>query len=75
MFFNFCLVTVKDHKIVDILLLNHKNNKGKIGEVINEKVLMAQSLQVDTVSGTTNSSKVILKAIEYDRVRNIYDTI
>ena len=57
-------VTVKDHKITDITLLNHKNERGKPAEVIIENVIKAQSLQVDTISGATNSSKVILKAIE-----------
>ncbi|APM38920.1 FMN-binding protein [Clostridium kluyveri] len=57
-------VTVKNNKIVDITLLSHKNERGKPAEVIPEKVVKAQSLQVDTISGATNSSKVILKAIE-----------
>jgi uncharacterized protein with FMN-binding domain len=57
-------VTVKNNKIVDIKLLYHKNERGKRAEVIPERVVQAQSLQIDTVSGATNSSKVILKAIE-----------
>lgn len=57
-------VTVKNNEIVDITLLSHKNERGKPAEVIPEKVVKAQSLQVDTISGATNSSKVILKAIE-----------
>ncbi|WP_026881505.1 FMN-binding protein [Clostridium akagii] len=57
-------VTVKDNKITNIVLLNHKNERGKPAEVIPEKVVEAQSLQVDTISGATNSSKVILKSIE-----------
>ena len=57
-------VTVKDHKITDISLLKHKNERGKPAEVIPGKVVEAQSLKVDTISGATNSSKVILKAIE-----------
>ena len=44
-------VTVKDHKIANIVLLSHKNGRGKPAEVIPEKVLKAQSLQVDTISG------------------------
>jgi uncharacterized protein with FMN-binding domain len=40
------------------------NGKGKPAEVIPQKVMDAQSLQVDTISGVTSSSKVILKAIE-----------
>jgi len=57
-------VTVKNNKIVDIILLNHKNERGKRAEVIKDEVVSTQSLQVDTISGATNSSKVILKAIE-----------
>ncbi|AGF56698.1 MULTISPECIES: FMN-binding protein [Clostridium] len=57
-------VVVKDKKITNITLLNHKNERGKPAEVILQNVVKAQSLQVDTVSGATNSSKVILKAIE-----------
>lgn len=58
------IVTVKNHKIENINLAEHKNGRGKAAEVITDKVLDSQSLQVDTVSGATNSSKVILKAIE-----------
>ena len=57
-------VTIKDHKITDIILLNHKTERGKSAEVIPGNVIKAQSLQVDTISGATNSSKVILKSIE-----------
>lgn len=58
------IVTVKNHKIENINLAEHNNGRGKIAEVITDKVVDSQSLQVDTVSGATNSSKVILKAIE-----------
>lgn len=57
-------VKVKNHEIQDIELIKHKNERGKRAEAILEKVVQAQSLQVDTVSGASNSSKVILKAIE-----------
>lgn len=57
-------VTVKNKKITNIVLLKHKNERGKRAEVIVERVKKAQTLSVDTVSGATNSSKVILKAIE-----------
>ncbi|MBU3175367.1 FMN-binding protein [Clostridium estertheticum] len=57
-------VTVKDHKIKDIILLSHKTERGKSAEVIPGNVVKAQSLQVDTITGATNSSKVILKSIE-----------
>lgn len=57
-------VTVSNNKIKNIVIISHKNERGKPAEVITKKVVKAQSLDVDTVSGATNSSKVILKAIE-----------
>lgn len=57
-------VTVNQGRLEAIELLEHKNGKGAAAEVIPAQVLEAQSLGVDTVSGATSSSKVILKAIE-----------
>ena len=57
-------VTVKDHKIEDIKLLSHKHDRGKPAEVIPADVVKAQSVKVDTITGATNSSKVIEKSIE-----------
>lgn len=57
-------VTIKNHFIVDIELLKHDNGQGQGAEIIPEKVIEAQSLKVDSVSGATYSSKVILKAIQ-----------
>ncbi|MBU3154590.1 FMN-binding protein [Clostridium estertheticum] len=57
-------VTVKNHKITSIVLLEHKTERGKPAEVIPARVVKTQSLQVDTITGATNSSKVILKSIE-----------
>lgn len=57
-------VTVQDHRITAIELVKHSNGQGAAAEVIPDRVVETQSLQVDTVSGATYSSKVILKAIE-----------
>ncbi len=57
-------VTVKNGKIINIELLEHKNERGKSAESILSKVISSQSLNVDAVSGATNSSKIILKSIE-----------
>ena len=57
-------VEIKNKKINNINILEHKNERGTPAEVIPKKVVDAQSLKVDVVSGATNSSKVILKAIE-----------
>jgi Uncharacterized protein conserved in bacteria len=57
-------VTVKDHKITKIDLVKHKYERGKPAEVLVDKVVEDQKVKVDTVSGATVSSKVILKSIE-----------
>ncbi len=57
-------VTVKNHEIIEIKLTDHSNGQGQPAEVLPEKVVEAQSLEVDVVSGATYSSRVILKAIE-----------
>jgi len=57
-------VAVKNHTITNINLVEHKNGKGYAAEVLPGKVVEAQSLEVDTVSGATYSSKAILKAIK-----------
>ena len=57
-------VVVQDHKIIGIDLKKHTNGKGQAAEVLPQKVLEAQSLKVDMVSGATHSSKTILLAIQ-----------
>jgi len=57
-------VTVKDHEITAIDLIKHDNGKGKAAEAIIDEVVKTDSLKVDAVTGATNSSKVILLAIE-----------
>ncbi|KPU43535.1 FMN-binding domain protein [Oxobacter pfennigii] len=57
-------VVVKDGEITTIKLLEHKNGRGAAAEkIINEMVRM-QTIDVDAVSGATNSSKVIKKAVD-----------
>jgi uncharacterized protein with FMN-binding domain len=57
-------VTVKNHKITNIELVKHQHGQGEEAEEMANRVLEAQSLMVDAVTGATSSSKVILKAIE-----------
>ena len=57
-------VTIQDHHITNIDLLEHNNGQGAGAEVVPSIVVEKQSLQIDTISGATYSSKVILKAIE-----------
>ncbi|WP_081949453.1 FMN-binding protein [Paenibacillus durus] len=52
-------------KVTQIALL--KNTEGRPSEFTNElydKVIQSQSLQVDTISGATITSKAYLKAVE-----------
>lgn len=58
------IVSVENNKITNIELLEHKNERGAKAESILNEVQKKNSLKVDTVTGATNSSKVILKAIE-----------
>lgn len=57
-------VDVYDHTIKDVYIVYHKNKRGKNAESIVEEIKSAQSLEVDSITGATNSSKVILKAIQ-----------
>lgn len=57
-------VTVKNHTLESIELLEHDNGKGVPAEVILEQMVQNQTTDVDTVSGATCSSKVIRKAVE-----------
>ena len=57
-------VSVKNGRMTDIELLEHKYERGGLAASIIDEVLKEQSLEVDAVSGATNSSKTILKAVE-----------
>lgn len=57
-------VTVSDGRITTVDLLEHRNERGAAAESIIDAVTEQQKINVDTVSGATNSSKVIKKAIE-----------
>lgn len=57
-------VTVKDKAITDIDILEHKNGRGSPAEVVVDRIIDEQKIDVDAVSGATNSSTVIKKAIE-----------
>lgn len=57
-------VKVTNHTITEIIIIEHNHGQGADAENIIEDVVSSQSLVVDTISGATYSSKVILKAIE-----------
>lgn len=57
-------VTIEGNRIKNVKIESHKNEQGQNAEAITDRVVSEQSIEVDTISGATNSSKVILKAIE-----------
>ena len=50
--------------IVSASLLEHRNERGKQAENIINNIISEQKIDVDAISGVTNSSNVIKKAIE-----------
>ena len=59
------VVKVLGNHIADInVVQNRDSSYAKMAEDVMKKVLQAQSLQVDAVSGATTTSKALLKAVE-----------
>ncbi len=57
-------VTVENAKIVSINILEHRHERGKAAETVTDKIIDEQKIDVEAVSGATNSSTVIKKAVE-----------
>lgn len=57
-------VTVTDGAITDIRLLEHRHQRGAEAEKIVQDIITSQHTDTDAVSGATNSSLVIEKAVE-----------
>jgi uncharacterized protein with FMN-binding domain len=63
---NECDVTVTYGKVTDILLVGSKDPGGENTdyEMLYDRVVQAQSLHVDTISGATLTSKAYLQCVE-----------
>ena len=58
-------VVIKDKKIANIEILKHYALKGKKAEpIIPRRIIENQSTYVDAVTGATNSSRVIMNAVQ-----------
>ncbi|WP_438787194.1 FMN-binding protein [Enterococcus sp. DIV0756] len=57
-------VQVENGKIIDIEINDHMTGLGKKGEKIIDQIMKKQSLKVDAISGATQSSVTITKAVE-----------
>jgi uncharacterized protein with FMN-binding domain len=63
---NECDVTVTNGKVTDIQLVGSQDpgTENTDHEMLYDRVIQAQSLQVDTISGATLTSKAYLQAVE-----------
>lgn len=57
-------VTVQSGVIKNIAILEHKHERGKTAETVIDRITAEQKIEVDAVSGATNSSTVLKKAVE-----------
>ena len=57
-------VTVQNGVITNIDILEHKNGRGSRAEVVVDRIVEEQKIEVDAVSGATLTSDTVLKAME-----------
>ena len=58
-------VTIKDNRIAHIQIVEHWELRGKNAELtVVRNIIEQQSTGVDAVSGATNSSRVIMNAVQ-----------
>ena len=57
-------VTIDSGEITNIRILEHKNERGQAAEAVVDRIVSEQRIDVDAVSGATNSSTVLKKAVE-----------
>ncbi|MCF7932498.1 MAG: FMN-binding protein [Acholeplasmataceae bacterium] len=57
-------VTIEEHRITNITIVEHVHGQGEQGEIIISQVIFNQSIEIDLIAGATYSSKAILLAID-----------
>lgn len=57
-------VEVSNGTLLNISILEHEHLLGKKAEKITGSIIAQQSLEVDTITSATHSSKTLLKAVE-----------
>lgn len=57
-------VTVKDHKITKIEIIEQNSGPGYEAREVIDRIILAQSPNVDAVTGATGSSKSIMIAVQ-----------
>lgn len=63
-------VIVQDGVITNIEIREHKNERGQAAEAVIDKIVTEQKIEVDAISGATNSSTVLKKAVENALLKN-----
>jgi uncharacterized protein with FMN-binding domain len=58
-------VTVSNHAIKSIVILDHRNGQGQKAEGITDDMIARNTYDVDTVSGATLSSRAIKSAVSH----------
>jgi uncharacterized protein with FMN-binding domain len=56
-------IEIQNHKIKNVILLEHENDRGEKANALPEIIVKEQRIDVDIITGATNSSKVIQQAI------------
>ena len=64
-------VKVQDGKLTQIDLLEHRNGRGAPAEPITGTMIREQKIDVDAISGATNSSIVIKKAVDNALIQGV----
>ena len=64
-------VEIINGEIVFVDLLEHRNERGKAAEKVLNDIIAENKVDVDAVTGATNSSNVIKKAVE-NAIRSSY---
>lgn len=57
-------VAVQNGKITNIDILEHRHERGEAAEAVTDKMVDEQRIDVEAISGATNSSVVIKEAVE-----------
>ena len=57
-------VQVQDGKFTEINILEHRHDRGATAEKVIDDILAEQRIDVDAVSGATNSSIILKKAVD-----------
>lgn len=64
-------VTVQDHKLTAVQILEHQNGKGQPAEIIVQNMVAENTYDVDAVSGATISSKTIKNAVNQALLKGV----